>query len=149
VTEKLPDINLKAIGTVRSEIKTRGWDDTKDTIAEIVLDPSLTEALDSLEDFSHIIVIYYLHKSHQPPPMKVHPRFRVDIKAVGVFASRSPDRPSPLGKATVKLLERRANILKVRGLDAINGTPVIDIKPYIPDIDAVAGARLPRWMKKI
>jgi tRNA-Thr(GGU) m(6)t(6)A37 methyltransferase TsaA len=148
VTEKLPDINLKAIGTVRSEIKTRGREDTKDAVAEIILDPSLTEGLESLEDFSHIIVIYYLHKSRRPSPMKVYPRFRMDNKAVGVFASRSPDRPSPLGKTTVRLLERRGNVLKVRGLDAIDGTPVIDIKPYIPDIDAAAGARVPGWMKK-
>jgi tRNA-Thr(GGU) m(6)t(6)A37 methyltransferase TsaA len=144
----LPEITLKAIGTVRSEVKERGREDTRDTVAEIVLDPSLAEGLDSLEDFSHVIVIYFMHKSHATSPMKVHPRFRADNKAVGVFASRSPDRPNPLGKATVRLLERCENILKVRGLDAIDGTPVIDIKPYIPGIDAAAGARIPRWMKK-
>jgi tRNA-Thr(GGU) m(6)t(6)A37 methyltransferase TsaA len=104
------------------------------------------EALENLEDFSHIVVIYYLHESRRPFPMKVHPGYRSESTSVGVFASRSPDRPNPLGKTNVRLLERRGNILKVRGLDAIDGTPVVDIKPYIPGIDTVADARVPKWM---
>ena len=80
--------------------------------------------------------------------MKVHPKYRTEPTPVGVFASRSPDRPNALGKTVVKLLERRENVLKVQGLDAIDDTPVIDIKPYIPDIDGVPDAGLPPWMKK-
>jgi tRNA-Thr(GGU) m(6)t(6)A37 methyltransferase TsaA len=148
MTVKLPEITLKAIGAVRSEIKGRGRQDAKDIVAEIVLDPALAEGLDDMDEFSHIIVIYYMHKSRKPAPMKVHPRFRTDNIPVGVFASRSPDRPNALGKTTVRLLGREGNILKVRGLDAIDGTPVIDIKPYIPGIDAVDGARVPRWMTR-
>jgi tRNA-Thr(GGU) m(6)t(6)A37 methyltransferase TsaA len=145
---ELPVIKLRAIGTVRSEIKERGRDNTREIVAEIVIDPALTEALDDLEDFSHIIVIFYLHKSRRPSPMKVRPRHGTVPTPVGVFASRSPDRPNPMGKTTVELLGREGNILKVRGLDAIDGTPVLDIKPYIPDIDAVDGARVPPWMAK-
>jgi tRNA-Thr(GGU) m(6)t(6)A37 methyltransferase TsaA len=148
MTMELPEIKLRAIGTVKSEIKKRGRDDVRDVVAEMVINPDLTEALDDLEDFSHIIVIYYIHKSRQPFPMKVRPRHGTVPIPVGVFASRSPDRPNPIGKTTVELLERRGNILKVRGLDAIDGTPIIDIKPYIPGIDAVKGARVPRWMAK-
>jgi tRNA-Thr(GGU) m(6)t(6)A37 methyltransferase TsaA len=148
MTVELPEIKLRAIGAVRSEIKKRGRQDTRDVVAEIEIDPTLTEALDDIEGFSHIIVIYYMHKSRQPSPMKVHPRHGTVPTPVGVFASRSPDRPNALGKTTVKLLERRGNILKVQGLDAIDGTPVIDIKPYIPEIDAVADARVPRWVEK-
>jgi tRNA-Thr(GGU) m(6)t(6)A37 methyltransferase TsaA len=111
-----------------------------------VLDPTLTEALDDLDGFSHIIVIYFMHRSRQPFPMKVHPRYRTLPGPVGVFASRSPDRPNPLGKTTVALLERHENVLKVRGLDAMDGTPVIDIKPYIPGLDSVDDARIPPWM---
>jgi tRNA-Thr(GGU) m(6)t(6)A37 methyltransferase TsaA len=145
---ELPDINLKAIGTVHSEIKRRGRCDASNVISEIVLDPRLTEALDNLDEFSHIIVIYYMHQSNKPAPMKVHPRYRTELSPVGVFASRSPDRPNPLGKTTVRLLERRNNILKVQGLDAIDGTPVIDIKPYISGLDSVEDARVPPWMTK-
>jgi tRNA-Thr(GGU) m(6)t(6)A37 methyltransferase TsaA len=145
---ELPDIKFKAIGIVHNEIKSRGVHDAKDIVSEIEFDPSLTEALDDLEGFSHIIVIFYMHKSRQPFPMKVHPRYSTISKSVGVFASRSPDRPNPLGKTIVKLLERRGNILKVQGLDAMDGTPVIDIKPYIPGLDSVKNVRVPPWMKK-
>src|SRR4030042_401391 len=143
---KLPEITFKAIGTVRSEIKERERHDTKEVISEIVLDPALTEALDNLDEFPHIIIIYFMHKSHKPAPMKVHPRFRTEPTPVGVFPSRSPDRPNALGKTTVKLMERRGNVLKVRGLDAIDGTPVININAYIPGLDSVDDGRVPPWM---
>jgi tRNA-Thr(GGU) m(6)t(6)A37 methyltransferase TsaA len=145
---KLPEIKLRAIGAVRSGVKERGRQDSRDVVAEIEIDPALTEALDGLEEFSHIIIIYYMHESRQPFPMKVRPRHGTVPTPVGVFASRSPDRPNALGKTTVKLLERCGNILKVQGLDAIDGTPVIDIKPYIPQIDAVTDTRVPRWVEK-
>jgi len=141
-----PEFKLKAIGTVRSEITQRERRDASNIVSEIVIDPSLTEALENIEDFSHIVVIYYMHRSHQPAPVKVHPKYRSEPTPVGVFASRSPDRPNPLGKTNVRLLERRGNVLKVRGLDAIDGTPVVDIKPYIPGIDTVPDARVPKWM---
>jgi tRNA-Thr(GGU) m(6)t(6)A37 methyltransferase TsaA len=146
--DELPEISLRAIGTVRNETKGRDRRDAENIISEIVLDPALTEALEGLEDFSHIIVIYFMHQSRKPFPLKVHPRYRALPSPVGVFASRSPDRPNPLGKTIVQLLERHENILRVRGLDAIDGTPVIDIKPYIPGLDAVDDARVPPWMTK-
>lgn len=148
MSKDLPEIKFKAIGTVHNEIKKRHRHNTKDIISEIVVDPALTEGLDDINDFTHLTIIYFMHKSRLPFPLKVQPRFRVEPGLVGVFASRSPDRPNPLGKTIVKLLERRENVLKVQGLDAIDGTPVIDIKPFIPDIDAVKNARVPRWMKK-
>ncbi|MFA5309293.1 MAG: tRNA (N6-threonylcarbamoyladenosine(37)-N6)-methyltransferase TrmO [Dehalococcoidales bacterium] len=144
--DELPEITFKAIGTVRNEIKTREKRETADIVSEIVLDPALTESLDDLDGFSHIIVFFYFHQSRRPSPMKVHPRYRKLPGPVGVFASRSPDRPNPLGKTTVALLERRANVLKVKGLDAMDGTPVIDIKPYMPGLDAADDARMPAWM---
>ncbi|MGD1119866.1 MAG: tRNA (N6-threonylcarbamoyladenosine(37)-N6)-methyltransferase TrmO [Dehalococcoidales bacterium] len=144
----LPEIRLKAIGTVHNEIKDRERQDVKNIISEIVLDPGLTEALDKLEDFSHVIVIYFMHQSRKPFPMKVHPRYSMLAEPVGVFASRSPDRPNPLGKTIVELLERHENVLTVRGLDAMDATPVLDIKPYLPGLDAVKNARMPSWMKK-
>ena len=141
------EINLKPIGTVRSSLKERERRSAKIVVADIILAPEYEEGLENLEDFSHIVVIFYFHKTNKPAPLKVHPKYRTEPTPVGVFASRSPDRPNPLGKTTVKLLERRGNILKVQGLDAIDGTPVVDIKPYIPDIDYAPDARLPRWMK--
>jgi tRNA-Thr(GGU) m(6)t(6)A37 methyltransferase TsaA len=145
---ELPEVTLKAIGLVRSEIKQPTWQKSTDTISEIIIDPGLTEALDDLEEFSHIIVLYWMHKSPHQAPKKVHPRGNPGLEPMGVFATRSPDRPNPIGKATVRLLEREDNVLRVRGLDAINGTPVLDIKPYIPGYDSVDNAKAPAWMIK-
>ena len=143
-----PEIKLTAIGIVRNEIKEPTHRDTGEVVSEIILDSKLTEALDNLDEFSHIIVLYWIHHSRRPAPMKVHPRGNPDKALMGVFATRSPSRPNPIGKATVSLLERKGNTLKVRGLDAIDGTPVIDIKPHIPRYDSVDNARAPSWMVK-
>lgn len=143
-----PEIQLKAIGIVRNEIKEPTHEDSSDIVSEIIIDNSLVEALDNLDEFSHIIILYWIHRSRYPAPMKVHPRGNRERALMGVFATRSPSRPNPIGKATVRLLERKDNVLKVRGLDAIDGTPVLDIKPYIPGYDSVDEARAPSWMVK-
>jgi tRNA-Thr(GGU) m(6)t(6)A37 methyltransferase TsaA len=144
----LPEIQLKAIGIVRNEIKEPTHEDSGNIVSEIIIDNNLVEALDNLDEFSHIIVLYWIHRSRRPSPMKVHPRGNKERALMGVFATRSPSRPNPIGKATVRLLERKENILKVRGLDAIDGSPVLDIKPYIPGYDSVDDARAPSWMVK-
>ena len=147
MTDELPVMKFRAIGVVRNEVRQAPgsgypW---QEVISEIVLDDSLTAALDSLDGFSHIIVIYWLHRSTGRYSLKVRPQHREKLPLVGVFASRSPERPNPVGKTTVRLLQRRGNTLKVTGLDAINGTPVIDIKPYMPGYDSVEGAKTPSW----
>ena len=147
---ELPSMTLKAIGTVRNSIKQApgagyNWQNVS---SELVLDNSLTDALDNLDEFSHIIIIYWIHKSRRSSPKKVRPMGNPEHALMGVFATRSPDRPNPIGKATVRLLQRRDNILTVKGLDAIDGTPVIDIKPYIPGYDSVDNAKVPSWVVK-
>jgi tRNA (adenine37-N6)-methyltransferase len=148
MTTKPNQINLKPIGIVRSEIKEPTHQKRPELVSEIIIDKALTEALDDLDEFSHIIVLWWIHKSRRPAPMKVHPRGNPENKLMGVFATRSPDRPNPIGKSTVQLLERRGNVLKVQGLDAIDGTPVLDIKPYIPGYDSVDEATAPLWAIK-
>jgi tRNA-Thr(GGU) m(6)t(6)A37 methyltransferase TsaA len=145
MVSELPIINLKPIGTVHSEIKEREHGHRLAN-ATIEIDRGLTEALDNLDEFSHIIVLWWIHKSHRPAPLKVTPRHHGLTSPIGVFASRSPDRPNPIGKSTVRLLKREGNILTVEGLDAIDGTPVLDIKPYIPGVDAAENAVAPSWM---
>jgi tRNA-Thr(GGU) m(6)t(6)A37 methyltransferase TsaA len=148
MTAERNEIKLKAIGTIRSKIKKSTRQKHEDNIAEIIIDKELTEALDDIDNFSHIIVLWWIHRSHRPFPMKVHPRGNPQNKLMGVFASRSPARPNPIGKSTVRLLERRGNVLKVKGLDAIDGTPVLDIKPYIPGYDSAEDATAPPWTIK-
>ena len=145
----LPAISVKAIGIVRNEIKQKppvGYEWEK-VVSEIVIDSSLTEALDGLEEFSHIIVLYWMHQAASgKAPLKVHPMRREELPLVGLFATRSPNRPNPIGKATVRLHQRQGNILRVEGLDALDGTPVIDIKPYIPGYDSAANTIVPKWI---
>jgi len=146
-------MKLEPIGFVRNEVEEkpeRGFD-WQQIESEIVIEPRLAEGLDSLEEFSHIIIITWMHQAAEKDKMalKIHPRGRKELAQVGVFASRSPFRPNPLGEVTVRLLERRGNILKVKGIDFINGTPVIDVKPYMPGHDSVDGAVTPPWVRKL
>jgi len=144
-------MKLEPIGFVRNEVieKPERSFDWRQVVSEIIIEPRLAEGLDSLEDFSHVIVISWMHQAVEKDKMalKVHPRGRKELAPVGVFASRSPYRPNPLGKTTVRLLERRGNILKVAGLDMISGTPVVDIKPYIPGHDSADGVKTPPWVQ--
>ena len=125
MASELPDMTLKAIGIVRNKVRQTpkpGYD-WWGIVSEIVVDSSLTEALDGLDESSHIVVLYWMHQAAgRQLPTKVHPMGKRELPLVGLFATRSPYRPNPVGKATVRLLERRGNILKVEGLDAIDGT---------------------------
>jgi tRNA (adenine37-N6)-methyltransferase len=145
------ELMLKPIGRVKNAVAERpapdfAWDDVA---SEIIIDDSLKEGLDGLDEYSHIIVVFWLHKSLESDRMalKVHPRRKTDRQPVGLFASRSPFRPNALGLKVVRLLGRKENVLSVQGLDAIDGTPVLDIKPFIPGYDSPPGAAAPRWMK--
>ena len=117
-----PDIKLEPIGVVSSEIKEiplkpgYNW---QAVASRIILDEALAEALEGLDRYSHIIVIYWLHKAYnRKHSIKVHPRGDKSLPLVGLFASRSPHRPNVLGVKTVRLIKRQGNTLWVRGLDA-------------------------------
>jgi len=146
---ELPTITLKPIGIVRNEVKEtphgqRDW--WSEMVSEIVIDGSLAEALDGLEQFSHIIVLFWLHQiTENEIPLKIHPMHRQEVPLTGLFATRTPNRPNRIGATIVRLLERRGNILKVKGLDALDGSPVLDIKPYIPRADLISDAEVPKW----
>ena len=77
------------------------------------------------------------------------PQGEKDVPEVGIFAYRCPWRSNPIGMTTIKVIERNGNILKVKGLDVLDGTPLIDIKPYTPPYDAVEEIRYPDWLNKL
>ena len=144
------NIVIKPIGEVRNSIQEplkEGWEEV---ISELSLDTSIESATEGLEKFSHIIVIFWMHKVPRGKgiPTKVHPQGRLELPLVGLFATRTPYRPNPVGVSIVRLLGCQGNILKVKGLDAIDGTPVIDIKPYLPR-DSVPEAIFPQWVAKL
>ena len=143
-------VTFRPIGTVHNPVKkgTQRWDQVT---SEIELLPEHAERLDGLEDFSHIQVIFYLDRvsRHERQMKRFHPRDREDLPLVGAFATRSQRRPNPIGLTTVRLLSRRGNTLRVKGLDALDGTPVLDIKPYSPGRDLHPEATTPAWIKKL
>ena len=149
MASKRPHITLKAIGTVRNKVKEPTREGWEKVVSDIVIDESLSEALDGLEKFSHVIVLYWMHRAAGQALTKVHPQGNQKLPLVGVFATRSPKRPNPIGKATVRLIQRQDNILKVEGLDAIDGTPILDIKPYIPHYDSAKNSRVAPWVTKL
>jgi len=148
--DQSPAMTLRPIGIVRSDFKeptSVRLDLTKIT-AGIEIDPELNEALDGLEGFSHIIVIYWMHRAvFDNKRLKTYPMGNTAAGLKGMFAVRTPHRPNTLGLSTVKLLERRGNILYVQGLDAIDGSVVVDIKPYIPGYDSASNPSVPDWVK--
>jgi len=90
------------------------------------------EGLQDLEDFSHIILLYVFHQSDSYN-LRVKPF--LDDRLHGLFATRHPCRPNPIGLSIVKLVRRRDNILDIEGVDMLEGTPLLDIKPYVSDFD--------------
>ena len=96
------------------------------------------EGLQDLEGFSHVILIYALHRS-EGYALRVKPF--LDNVMRGLFATRYPNRPNPIGLSIVRLLSRRENVLEVEEIDVLDGTPLLDIKPYVPDFDSRADAR--------
>jgi tRNA-Thr(GGU) m(6)t(6)A37 methyltransferase TsaA len=148
IEDKL-DMILQPIGWVKNELKKPGRRNCEAIVSEIVIDSNLSEALDGLEDFSHIIVLYWMNQlTVGSVPNKIHPHGEMDLPLVGLFTTRSPRRPNPIGLTTVELLQRQGNILRVKGLDAVDGTPIIDIKPHLPGRDSSADAKVPEWLSK-
>lgn len=143
------EIVLKPIGFVRT---TATGDEVRDKTrtSQIVLRKELTTALDDVEGFSHLFVLFWLHKTspEERKILKVHPRRRKDMPLLGIFATRTMTRPNPIGLTLVKLVKVEGNVLTVRGLDAFNGTPVIDIKPF-DSWDTAENAKVPGWWTKM
>ena len=137
------------IGYVKTEAV---GDEVKDKskISQIVLRNELVEALDGIAGFSHLFILFWLDQVPKEKRMllKVHPRGRMDLPLLGVFATRTNLRPNPIGLTLVELLDVKGNTLTVRGLDAFNGTPILDIKPF-DYWDTAENAKLPDWWIKL
>jgi tRNA (adenine37-N6)-methyltransferase len=142
-------ILLNPIGYVKTQAVGEEVKD-KSRTSQIVLRDNLVEALDGITGFSHLFVLFWLSQipDEQRMIMKVHPRGRMDMPLLGVFATRTNLRPNPIGLTLVELLKVEGNTLTVRGLDAFDGTPILDIKPF--DLwDSAKKARVPDWWIKL
>lgn len=141
-------ITLNPIGTARNS-ETRhfgGWDRVE---TEIIIDSKYKDALFGLEQYSHLIVVYWMHEV-KTCDIRHIPQGKVgEVPEVGIFACRCPQRPNPIGLSTCTLLSIKNNVVKVRGLDVIGGTPILDIKPYTPQYDAANNVKVPEWVGKL
>jgi tRNA-Thr(GGU) m(6)t(6)A37 methyltransferase TsaA len=120
-------------------------------VSELQLHPELADGLLGLEQFSHVVVVLFLHEARfdAVTHLSRRPRDRSDMPVMGVFAQRGRHRPNPIGITTVELKRVQGASLFVRGLDAIEGTPVLDIKPHVPEFDSPPHPRVPEWVERL
>jgi tRNA-Thr(GGU) m(6)t(6)A37 methyltransferase TsaA len=167
VVENSREMHFRSVGVVRSPLKEPSLvvdsgdldfrqqmaitGDSSKVISELIIDGDLTGIANGIEDFSHILVLYWAHLVDEKGRsiLQAHPMGRKDLPLKGIYATCSPARPNPVCAMIVRLLERKGNVLKVQGLDAIDGSPIIDIKPYNPSYYAAENIHVADWMQKI
>lgn len=145
-------ITLNPIGIAynqRIEIEDDNWGGVVSQI--IIHDHILEESLDEIESFSHLEIIYYFHKVEKTKIItgSRHPRNDVTLPKVGIFAQRGKNRPNQLGHTTVRLMKREGRILYVVGLDCINETPILDIKPVMEEFLPKEPLVQPEWATQL
>lgn len=169
--QAFPEMILQPVGVVRSEIKKpmlaagesglslelrmekvkTHHREVEECICELVIDPKWEELLDGIEEFSHVLVLYWPHllDPARRNLRKVHPMGRKDLPRQGIFATCSPARPNPVLVSAVPLVARNGNVLTVKGLEAVDGSPIIDVKPYSKSYLKVSGLKMPAWMEQL
>ena len=117
----------------------------------MVIDSDLADILDSIEGLSHLLVLYWEHlvPAEGRSIVKAHPMGRKELPLAGIFATCSPARPNTIFATVVRLLGKKEKVLKVAELDALNGSPIVDIKPYNTSYYPVGDVKLPDWMERI
>jgi tRNA-Thr(GGU) m(6)t(6)A37 methyltransferase TsaA len=143
------DMEYKPIGTIHSPFKEpKGTPiqppGAKGINGTVEIFPEYAEGLRDIEGFSHIVLLYHFHLS-KPSALIVKPY--MDSEAHGVFAMRGPSRPNPIGISVVHLVKVEGNMLHIQDVDIVDGTPLLDIKPYVPEFDRREGARI-GWLDK-
>jgi tRNA (adenine37-N6)-methyltransferase len=131
------EITMKTIGVIHTPLLEKSdapiQSSRSDIAGTVEVFPQYLEGLDGIEGFSHIILLYGFHQSEQEISLKVQPF--LDDQLHGIFTTRYPNRPNPLGLSVVRLLNRKENRLEFLGADMLDGTPLLDIKPYVPEFD--------------
>jgi len=142
------DIILKPVAIVKNSRATPTDDYWGSIISEVELAEDIpTEAFASISDFSHLEVIYYFNKVDPKDIVFCgRPRGNPAYPLVGIFGQRKKDRPNTIGLCTVELIEHKGRILMVKGLDAIDGTPVLDIKPVFKEFQPKGELKQPAWV---
>jgi tRNA (adenine37-N6)-methyltransferase len=138
--ENIKTFSLNPVGVVKKQGQ-RTW---------LEIFPEYAPALSGIQGFSHLWVFYWFHENDRPEErqtLQVHPRRDPANPLTGVFATRSPVRPNLIGFTACRLIKVDGNVVEVADLDARDGSPIVDLKPYIPTGDAIPEARTPEWLK--
>jgi tRNA-Thr(GGU) m(6)t(6)A37 methyltransferase TsaA len=144
-------MDLIPIGTIESpqgEAVDEGWGDV---VSAIRLQSGLGVGMQGLDEFSHAVVVFYMHEARfdWQNDLVRRPRGMEDMPEIGIFAQRARSRPNSIGVTAVEIVSVEGDCVFVKGLDAINGTPVLDLKPYFPAFDYVDHARIPDWVSSL
>lgn len=136
-------MELKSIGKINTPYKTMEdvpfHDGAADKICELEISKEYQDGLKDISQATHLIVLYWLDKADRNVLQEDNPH---DKKVHGIFATRTPNRPNPIGISITGLVERKDNILRVRGITALDGTDIIDVKPYFTGTDCVPEAKI-------
>lgn len=143
---KIKEIKVKPVGIVQNSVQKEMFGGWGSIVSDIILDKEYAGALDGIGDFSHVVVVYWMSEA-KTCSIKHRPQGNSKVPVVGIFSCRCPARPNPIAVTTCRIIKRKGNVLTVEGLDAINNTPVIDIKPYYPPYDKVENSKAPAWIK--
>ncbi len=165
------NLTLFPVGIVHSEIKTpflradqdgitmeghlekvkQDIREMKHQVSQIIVFPELSDLLTGIDQYSHLVVLYWAHRvpEQNRSITQVHPMGRRENPKVGIFCTSSPVRPNPILTTVVKLVGQKENVLKVTGLDAVDQSPVLDIKPYVKDFYPREKTEIPDWMAQI
>lgn len=140
---RFPGPTLQVIGSIRTPFHEATGTPIQPAYARgaegrVLVDEAYAGALDDLEGFERVWLLYWMDRACGFRPRVVPYR---DTREHGLFATRSPCRPNPIGLSAVRLLGREGNVLHVEGVDMLDGTPLVDLKPYVPEFDAHPGSR--------
>ncbi len=143
-------IEMEPVGFVRNKVTDRKDVSWGDDVSSVVLEKQYVSGLKGLEDFSHAIILYWLDQACYVPEnhLQRRPQNREDMPLVGIFSQRGKDRPNRIGMTSVEIVSVSEDALVVKGLDAVDGTPVLDIKPYYPVYDK-KDASVPEWVDRL
>ena len=141
-------MRIKSIGVVHTPFKSKNETPIQPckskAIGRVEVCKEYQDGLCDIDGFSHLILIYKFHRS-KGYSLKVRPF--LDARQRGVFATRYPRRPNQIGLTVVKFLRKKGNVVFVKGIDVIDGTPLLDIKPYVPDFSPTENVKI-GWLKE-
>lgn len=144
-------IECTSIGFVSNQVTDPVDENWGSVISRLCIKPEYAKGIKGINQFSHVIVITFLDQAEFDVNKHLirRPRGLSTMPEVGIFSQRAKDRPNPIGITTVRIESVARDYVEVRGLDAINGTPILDIKPYYPHYDFVKDATVPEWVDRL